>query len=94
MRIYVASIVFWAGNLVDHFSATATSNTYESLNTFIAFCELSAMENKFYPFSNTLFNVTELAVLSDGTLRQICNCTSRWDNYDETRASEYISGAV
>lgn len=94
MRIYVASIVFWAGDIVNHFSATATSRTYGSVDTFIKFCELSAMQHACYPFSNTLFNITHLIMLDDGTLQQISNHVSRWDNYDEKRAEEYKSNYV
>ena len=71
--IYSASVMFLRSrdNFFNHYPVMATEYCYQSLESFMDFCEISARQNEDFAKCDVFINCSVVRILEDGTLEKI-----------------------
>ncbi len=81
MRIYSASLLFWADKIVQHHPVTTNSFMYSSFETFLDFCSISVQQNPLFSVSDVHIYGMEVEQFEDGSLRRLQEKVIEYKNW-------------
>jgi hypothetical protein len=91
MRIYAASVVFWAAHTTKSLPLHSTSELHSTLDSFLDACTLILQQDQLFKFSNVCIVGIQSRILSDGLLFKELEKVITFENYvPESKALEQI----
>ena len=81
MRIYSASVLFWAGNTTKNLPMHSTSELHSTFESFLDACTLEVQQDKLFRLSNVCIVGIQSRILENGLLFKELEKTITFENY-------------